>query len=731
MDSPINHGTVSITLNDTPYTANVSGGIATIEIPDLDPGIYEGTVTYEGGKGYDSPSIDVKFKVMGLTDIQIIEVTNATYPEDINITVAVTSNGKPVNNGIIIIRRENRTSTGAVQDGIGIIQIPELDVGLYEETIIYTEGNIYHNSSIDVAFKVTGIIDLEIIEWGDADYPDTSKIKVKVNCNDGKTLNTGNISIEINGKKYIANVTNGIATIEIPDLSAGTYEGTIRYDGGSKYSNPSKDITFYVKPIEVKLDITQLNDINQHEMLKIKVNVSGNDMPINTGKISIRVNERTRTAKVENGTATIEISGSTLYMGIYTSEIKFDAGENYTHKSQEVTFQVFGVGNITVKHTDAGDTADIQTAINTANPGDVVQLGNYSYHDVANVNITKNLTIYGDNKASISSSGKLSTIFNIPAISKGGPENVTIKGVDFKLANGDIVVKATADNDTNPLSIITPNISITGNTFELVNETTVPEFITILELDSERGILSPTGEISISGNTITAGIDPFEFEVTNIETSGDINIGPQNLSDERKATVIVYENMNTTAVSPADGGKTGEYFTWRLTDADGNPIANTPMEIGFNGVVYTYEKDGIITDEDGYAKLQINLGYKGVYTFAICFLGDYEYNASFVVAKITVDTQKPTLTVPNKSYAASAKTKTLTATFKSEKGNPIADKWITFTVNGKTYKGKTDANGLAKVNVSLNTKGTYSIVAKFAGDSTYTAISKTAKLTIN
>ena len=155
------------------------------------------------------------------------------------------------------------------------------------------------------------------------------------------------------------------------------------------------------------------------------------------------------------------------------------------------------------------------------------------------------------------------------------------------------------------------------------------------------------------------------------------------------------------------------------------------MEIGFNGVVYPYEKDGIITDEDGYAKLQINLGYKGVYTFAICFLGDYEYNASFVVVKITVDTQKPTLTVPNKPYAASAKTKTLTATFKSEKGNPIADKWITFTVNGKTYKGKTDANGLAKVNVSLNTKGTYSIVAKFAGDSTYTAISKTAKLTIN
>ena len=198
----------------------------------------------------------------------------------------------------------------------------------------------------------------------------------------------------------------------------------------------------------------------------------------------------------------------------------------------------------------------------------------------------------------------------------------------------------------------------------------------------------------------------------------------------RIPTIIECKNMTTTAVSPADGGKTGEYFIWRLIDANGKPLANTPMEIGFNGVIYNYEKDGIITDENGYAKLQINLGYKGAYTFAICFLGDDNYTASFAVAKINVDTQKGTLTVPNKSYAASAKTKTLTATFKTAKGNPIAGKWIKFTVNGKTYKAKTDAKGVAKVNVSLNKKGTYNFVAKFDEDSTYTAINKTAKLTV-
>ena len=191
---------------------------------------------------------------------------------------------------------------------------------------------------------------------------------------------------------------------------------------------------------------------------------------------------------------------------------------------------------------------------------------------------------------------------------------------------------------------------------------------------------------------------------------------------------IIYKDMNTTAVSPLDS-RTGEYFTWRLVGGDGKPIANAPMQIGFNGVIYD-EKNGMVADDEGYARLQINLGYKGDYTFAICFLGNDEYNASFVVAKIKVDVQTPSLTVPNKSYGANAKTKSLTATFKTKKGTAIAGKKVTFTVNGKTYSVKTNDKGIATVKVSLNKKGTYKFAVKFAGDSTYSPISKTAKLTI-
>ena len=197
----------------------------------------------------------------------------------------------------------------------------------------------------------------------------------------------------------------------------------------------------------------------------------------------------------------------------------------------------------------------------------------------------------------------------------------------------------------------------------------------------------------------------------------------------RKGTKIIFENLYTTAIDYNNDGRVGEFFKWRLVDEDDNPLPNVPMKIGFNGVVYDYE-DGIVTDGEGYAQLQINLGYKGVYTFAICFLGNDSYNASFVVAKIDVKTQTPSLTVPSKSYTASAKTKTLSATFKSNKGTLIPNKKVTFTLNGKTYSAKTNSKGVATVNVSLTKKGTYTFTAKYAGDSTYSSINKTAKLII-
>ena len=504
--------------------------------------------------------------------------------------------------------------------------------------------------------------------------------------------------------------------------------------GESVYSSNSNNniITATIDNQSLEFDTSKLittnlslvvDDIVVGESSNIKVFVFDKDnVPISL-TVNVNVNNKDYSVIVKDGKGSIDIDPINE-INTYAVIASYD-DEIYGSKSCEATLTVYGPGNATVKHTDAGDAHDIQAAIDAANPGDILRLGDYNYSNVSDVNITKDLAIVGSDSTVISSASNGNPIFNVPSKSEKGPDCVNISGIDFKVSNGDVIVKATADNDTNPLSIDTQAISIKGNTIEAIDENVVPESVTVLKLESERAVLAPNNEIAIIGNTMDAGVNPFDFDVTSVCSGSDVTIPVGPIIKDRIETQIIYENMTTTAVDVDTDGRVGKYFYITLKDKKGNLLKNKPVQIGFNGQVYDR-----VTDENGQAKLQINLKNAGTYTFAVSYLGDDEYNGSFIVAKIVVNKQKGSLTVPTKTYKASATSKTLTATFKSASGKVVKGKKITFTVNGKSYSATTNAKGVATVKVSLSKKGTYSFTAKFAGNTMYAAISKTGKLVI-
>ncbi|MBQ2652765.1 MAG: Ig-like domain-containing protein [Methanobrevibacter sp.] len=188
---------------------------------------------------------------------------------------------------------------------------------------------------------------------------------------------------------------------------------------------------------------------------------------------------------------------------------------------------------------------------------------------------------------------------------------------------------------------------------------------------------------------------------------------------------ITAKAMSVVTVNTAVDGKIGKYFTVTLKDSLGNLLSGKEVYVSIDNKKYN-----LTTNENGTAKLQLNIANANVYTCAIAFLGDDAYNGAFNIAKVTVNKQTAKLTTKSVSYKANAKTKKLTATFKSAKNNAIKNKKITFTVNGKTYTAKTNAKGVATVNVKLTKKGKYTFTAKFAGDNTYKALSKNGKLTL-
>ena len=185
------------------------------------------------------------------------------------------------------------------------------------------------------------------------------------------------------------------------------------------------------------------------------------------------------------------------------------------------------------------------------------------------------------------------------------------------------------------------------------------------------------------------------------------------------------KNTNTVAINTAVDGDSGKYFTVTLKDALGNVVSDAKVQVTLNGNKYA-----VNTDANGVAKVALNIAKANVYTCAVCFLGDDAYNAAFDMVKVTVNKQAAKLAAAKKTFKAKAKTKKLTATFKTAKGKAIKGKKITFKVKGKTYSAKTNAKGVATVKVKLTKKGTYTFKASYAGDDTYKAVAKKAKLVL-
>ena len=587
-----------------------------------------------------------------------------------------------------------------------------IEVGVVDEAINLIKVNIMVN--VNKLNSTVSAEDLEAIKG-------IGILDIALSSGD-RLIDSRNVTVKIDDYNFSA-LTNsrGIAHIRLDELDIGDYTAFISFAGDETYESSNCTVNIKIVNPVVSISANDVECVEGSGSLKISLTVNG--MALQDKSLTIIIKDRILNATTNfDGIATVDLSF--LNVGEHTAYIAFAGDEIYPRADSSCSITVYPTGTVLVNHT-GNDALDIQTAIDNANPGDTIQLGKYDYSNVSDINVTKDLTIAGCDGTTISSSSDGNAIFNIPPLSDEGPSSVNITGIDFKVNNGDVIVKAIAENGTDSLSIDVAQINIMNNTVEAIEDGVVAESVTVLKLESERGVLAPSNEIVISGNTMDAGIVPFEFDVTSVNDGSNVDIPSGPMVAERIETQIVYENMTTTAVDVDTDGRVGEYFYITLKDKNGNLLKNKPIQIGFNGVVYDRTTDG-----NGSARLQINLKNAGTYTFAVSYLGDDEYNGSFIVAKIVVNKQKGSLTVPAKSYKASAASKTLTATFKSASGKVVKGKKITFTVNGKSYSATTNAKGVATVKVSLNTKGTYSFTAKFAGNTMYAAISKTAKLTI-
>lgn len=220
-----------------------------------------------------------------------------------------------------------------------------------------------------------------------------------------------------------------------------------------------------------------------------------------------------------------------------------------------------------------------------------------------------------------------------------------------------------------------------------------------------------------SGNVITAVFNGFS-ERADRNPHVQFNVGDSNVPISMETTIIAGK-LTTYPLSDA-------YFTAKLVDSKGNPIANQKLTINFNGNNYDVK-----TDNNGICKAKVSLSFKKTYTVTITYSGNEDYNNSKLTSSIVVKTgsYKSKIKASNIKIKMNKK-KTFKLKLLNKAGKALKSQKIIVKLNGKTYTIKTNKKGIAKLSIKLKKIKTYKMSLKFLGNANYKAASKTVKISI-
>ena len=165
-------------------------------------------------------------------------------------------------------------------------------------------------------------------------------------------------------------------------------------------------------------------------------------------------------------------------------------------------------------------------------------------------------------------------------------------------------------------------------------------------------------------------------------------------------TTASLEDVNIDAKDISMYYKNGERLSADLSDMDDNPLSKHNLTFNINNQNYTRT-----TDDNGKASIAINL-IPGTYLANIYFLGNNKYLPSNKSVSVVV---LPTIEGNDlvKYYKNDSQ---YSAKFYNGSGEVLKNQNVMFNINGVFYTRQTDQNGVAKLNINLNS-GKYILTA--------------------
>ena len=765
-------GEVVITVNGVDYHVAIENGKATGTIGGLVAGDYTVTVKYAGDDKYTAVEIAKGVNVAKAQPVLGVVIADVDYGNGFVIEATLTGVNSAPLSGNVIVTVNGKEYTVKVTDGKGIATGDKLAAGTYGFAAVWAGDDNYNIVTENGDFKVNKVDSAIDVAVSDIKVGEDAVISVKL-LSDA----TGEVVITVNGEDYTAAIENGVASVTVSDLKAGDYTVAVKYTGDNNYNEATGSAEFSVLKITPEMDVT-VEDIVFGEDLIVNAVLPGDA----TGEVVITVNGVDYHVAIENGEATVTVSG--LEAGDYTVAVKYAGDDNYN--AAEVTKGVNVAKanpalNVIIDSVDYGNVFTINAVLTGVNNApldtNIIVTVNGKNYIVAIVNgkgtfhadklaagsYNFNARFAGSNNYNeVSDSGKFNVYkvdsaigITVKDINVGEDAVITVKLFsdatgsvtvtvnvkdytanvvngratvsvsDLKAGNYDVVAKYSGDNNYNA-AVATS--SFTVSKVDSTMDVTVNDIVFGGDLTVDVVLpVDATGEviITVDGTSYTAGInDGKATQVVKDLTAGSHVVVVKYAGDDKYTAVEIAKGVNVAKAQPVLGVVIADvdYGNGFVIEATLTGVNSAPLSgnviVTVNGKEYTVK----VTDGKGIAtgdKLAA-----GTYAFAAVWAGDDNYNIVTENGDFKVNKVDSSVVV-NVNDIKVGEELTITVNVPSD-----ATGDVTVSVDGKEYKVAIE-NGKAVKTISGLKADDYTVTVKYAGDNNYNEANADAEFSVS
>ena len=765
-------GEVVITVNGVDYHVAIENGKATGTISGLAAGDYTVAIKYVGDDKYIGVEVAENVNVAKAQPVLGVVIADVDYGNGFVIEATLTGvNGAPLS-GNVIVTVAGKEYTVKVTDGKGIATGDKLAAGTYGFAAVWAGDDNYNIVTENGDFKVNKVDSAIDVAVSDIKVGEDAVISVKL-ASDA----TGEVVITVNGEDYTAAIENGVASVTVSDLKAGDYTVAVKYTGDNNYNEATGSAEFSVLKITPEMDVT-VEDI-----------VFGEDLIVNavlpvdaTGEVVITVNGVDYHVAIENGEATVNVSG--LEAGDYTVAVKYAGDDNYN--AAEVTKGVNVAKanpalNVIIDSVDYGNVFTINAVLTGVNNApldtNIIVTVNGKNYIVAIVNgkgtfhadklaagsYNFNARFAGSNNYNeVSDSGKFNVYkvdsaigITVKDINVGedavitvklfsdatGELTVTVNGKDYtanvvngratvsvsdlKAGNYDVVAKYSGDNNYNA-AVATS--SFTVSKVDSTMDVTVNDIVFGGDLIVDAVLPDDaTGEVVITVNGVDYHVAIENGKATGTISglaAGDYTVAIKYVGDDKYIGVEVAENVNVAKAQPVLGVVIADvdYGNGFVIEATLTGVNNAPLS--GNVIVTVAGKEYIVEVTDGKGIFTGDKLAAGTYGFAAAWAGNDNYNAVVENGDFKVNKIDSTVAV-NADDIKVGENVTVTVNVPTDATGDVI-----IIVDGVDYTVAIE-NGKAVKTIADLKANDYTVTVKYSGDNNYNANQNTTEFTVS